>query len=149
MAMSRPIARDNIVLRSFQKVRIQNYFDHTIVVKLEHSLYTEICNPYNYFFVGITNLLIKCDEQNPEFEDGDHLYVYYFVPETGEKKLFLSFNLTTTNLNRFQHYNTATQCNYRMLYSGGKNIVFTFQTSIGPDRLFKPIKVEFDVIVRN
>lgn len=142
------MAGNNVVLRNFQKLKIQNYLEHNIVIKLNDELQRQINNPYNYYFVGITNFLLKCDEQDLRFEDGDILYVYYFIPETGEKKLFLTFDLTTTNLYRFQHYNTAAQCNYRMLYPSGKNIVFRFETSIGPDRIFKAIKVEFDIIIR-
>lgn len=143
------MAEADVVWKVCQNVLIQNYLEHHIVVRLANELFEQVSSVERYYFVGITNFLLK--KQNfggPNFEPGDCLSVYYKVAETLEKKLLLTFDLYTCNHYRIQHFETTNSTNYRMLFAGSRNVTFVFETNIGANRLFCPFECDFEAIIQ-
>jgi len=142
------MANDLVLQASFNKLTIQNYLDHHLVIRLNQNVLNKLRNPDNFCFVGINNILLKWDNPGHEFLHEDCLEVFYYFRSTGEKQLLLRVNLYPSNNHRMLHLYSLTKTNYCSIESGDQNVIIKLQTNIGRQRIFDSFKVEIETVIR-
>jgi hypothetical protein len=140
------MALGQTVMSVNEKIRIQNWYSHVLVVPLTHAVTRALLQPQTFQFVGINNVILR---SNQSFRQGDTLDINFFIEETGQKHLLLNFDLYQCNKAGIQYAFTGNRTNYIALPQIARSVAITFQTNIGANRIFDPFKLNLEIVVRN
>lgn len=138
-----------IIFSSIEKVTIQNCFSQILVIEIPDEITLKISSdPNRFYFVGINQVFIKSNKKSEHCRDGDLLTIFKYNPTTRHKQAMLTLDLFTCNEQRLQHSYTANYTNFISLEPELKKITILFEGNIDLDRLFDPIKIHLEVVIR-
>lgn len=149
MAEDQIVEINTTVFSIVEKVIIQNCFSQILVLELPEEITEDLLSANKFYFTGIRTISIHTKKKSEHCRDGDMLSIFYYTPLTRQKQRFLTIDLFACNEERLLQSFTGNQTNYIGLNRDLKKINLLFETNIDIDRVFDPITIHLEVVVRN